>query len=144
MVAVYDWPKKDELPIDEVTIGGHWSNHDNNNFPIRDTVFSFDHPGLKRLAESTLRFQLRANFKEFVRIGFSGEELIGNSIQGTRVSEKMKWYSSLDLVPGGPIDGGWMREMDGNKLTFPAVQNTIRHGVHIDKTEILKLDEHDD
>jgi hypothetical protein len=89
------YPAGDELPNDDA--GGD----DEDVMPARDHIFSLDGPAPEASPLPPpwrLRVVQNTNFEEFVRVRFDGARPAGNAENGSRASDKLLWFSRVDIV----------------------------------------------
>jgi hypothetical protein len=84
--------------------------------PYGGLLFVLDGPGLDGLPAMTVPTGRRFygdNFEEFVRVRLDGTRPSGNTLDGSRASDKFKWYSHSYIL----IDGGvWKRAATFNHI----------------------------
>ena len=91
------------------------------NMPVHDHVYSIDGPGQKSTSIDPRIQQiiLWYNFYEFVRVCFDGNQPSGNTIVGSRCSDKQAWHMRMWLLQA---DGVFiMRSDEANDVNLGLV-----------------------
>ena len=83
-------------------------------------IYVIDGPGIGIVAGHN-GYVSRNNFKEYVRVRFDGITPSGNTVSGSRCSDKVPWHARFDLVKGA--GGLWV----GNPAS-PARNNDVDEG----------------
>lgn len=77
---------------------------DEDNSPQNNHVYSIDGPGIGIKAQYD-EFISRNNFKEYVRVRLDGAQPAGDTLDGSRCSDKAPWHARFGLTKGA--DGKW-------------------------------------
>ena len=124
-----NFPAGDEVPNDDgpFTVPGQ---QDEDNTPNNDQIYSRDMPGMLSDQAQNYRRVIRYNMKEFVRVKLDsgGFDNLNYKIEGSRCSDKVPWYSRMDLIRDNAT-GKWTRNgtmeneiKEGRKNLLPAPQ----------------------
>lgn len=105
--ATRTFPNSNEQPNDAI------HNDDESVSPsAQGNIYSIDIPGLQnpQVPDGVDILTFRANFKEYVRVTFNGIRPLGNSVIGSRCSDKYLWHVAHKLeFDAGAFTGNFRR-----------------------------------
>lgn len=82
----------------DATVDQPVADRDNDNTPTNDHIYSIDSPGRPSRDADEEEYIFRANFREFVRVKFDGQQPTGDVLSGSRCSPKKDWHVQIHAI----------------------------------------------